>query len=161
MSEPCNVCDGQGFLWDYSDREEAATKELCPSCVANQYRHSMMNDMIRSGYAKEKDAQAAQKLANEGCDRAAANTNAEIKKAVQNEFDRLLELQHFLSSDDLWDRLDDDLAEKISNKGGKIIGSIFREASRNGRIYETKESKRSHRLKAKGRKITIWRRAEC
>ncbi len=159
MSEPCRACEGQGFWWDHSDREEAATKEMCPGC----YETAVVDDMLGlfTGYAKEKDAQAAQKLANEGCDRAAANTNAEIKKAVQDEFDRLLELQHFLSSDDLWDRLDDDLAEKISNKGGKIIGSIFREASRNGRICETKESKRSHRLKAKGRKITIWRRAEC
>lgn len=159
MSEPCKACEGQGFWWDHSDREEAATKEMCPGC----YETAVVDDMLGlfTGYAKEKDAQAAQKLANEGCDRAAANTNAEIKKAVQDEFDRLLELQHFLSSDDLWDRLDDDLAEKISNKGGKIIGSIFREASRNGRICETKESKRSHRLKAKGRKITIWRRAEC
>ena len=130
MSEPCRACEGQGFWWDHSDREEAATKEMCPGC----YETAVVDDMLGlfTGYAKEKDAQAAQKLANEGCDRAAANTNAEIKKAVQDEFDRLLELQHFLSSDDLWDRLDDDLAEKISNKGGKIIGSIFREASRNG-----------------------------
>ncbi len=157
MSKACIACEGQGFWWDHSDRWEAATKEMCPGCHGT----AVMDDMIRTGYAKEKDAEAAQKLANEGCDRAAANTNTEIKKAVQNEFDRLLELQQFLSSDDLWDRLDDDLAEKISNKGGKIIGSIFREASRNGRICETKESKRSHRLKAKGRKITIWRRAEC
>ena len=159
MTKPCNVCDGQGFLWDRSDREEAATKELCPKCVANQYRHSMMNDMIRSGYAKEMDAKAAQQLANEGCERAAANTNVEIKKVIQKEFDNLLELQIFFSSDDLWDRLDDDFAEKVSNRGGKIIGSIFREASRKGRIYETRESKRSHRLKAKGRKIPIWRKA--
>lgn len=151
----CEICLGDGYEYEWV--EDKREKRPCPSCKETGYLSFL--EMVKSGYADKMDAKVAVELGNKACDKIIKSTKQELLVKLRKELEYLTECMPLaFTSDDLWARLDEQTATEISARGGNVIGAIFKEANRANKIEDTGQMIKSSRLRAKGRKVSVWRK---